>query len=88
MKNRPNKDMPIRHSALDMPTDEFRALGHSLIEQIADFYDSIPDRNLAGTNTPEQVRDLLGTNELPAHGMYTEELLATVGATASRQFPA
>lgn len=67
-----------RRSALDMPTDEFRSLGHSLIEQIADFYDSLPQRNLAGANVPAQVRQLLGADELPEQGMDAEDLLASV----------
>ena len=50
-----------RTSALDMSPAEFREAGHELIEQIADFYESLPERPLTLAETPSQVRELIGT---------------------------
>jgi len=61
-----------------MSTDEFKSLGHALIEQIADFYDSLPQRSLTSPNVPDQVRQLLGTGELPEQGIDAGDLLADV----------
>jgi glutamate/tyrosine decarboxylase-like PLP-dependent enzyme len=67
-----------RRSALDMSADEFRSLGHALIEQIADFYDSLPQRAVTRAMQPEELRVLLGTGELAEQGMDAGELLSNV----------
>ncbi|HEX6260722.1 MAG TPA: aminotransferase class V-fold PLP-dependent enzyme [Woeseiaceae bacterium] len=65
-------------SALDMPAEEFRSLGHMLIEQIADFYDSLPLRPVTRATAPETLRTLIGTGELAEQGMDAGKLLADV----------
>jgi glutamate/tyrosine decarboxylase-like PLP-dependent enzyme len=67
-----------RTSALSMDAAEFREIGHRLIEQIADFYDSLPKRALTPTKTPSQVRELLGSGALPDQGTAAGELLEEV----------
>ena len=66
---------PVR-SALDMSPDEFREVGHALVDQIAEFYESFGQRELMRTVTPDSVRELLGTDELPEGGTATGELFA------------
>lgn len=67
-----------RHAALDLTADEFRALGHELIDQIAGFYESLPERPLTRATDPDHVRELLGTSELPERGSAPAELLAEI----------
>ena len=55
-------------SSLDMPADEFRRVGHALIEEIAGFYESLPGRELTKASTPSDIRALLGTDALPDRG--------------------
>jgi aromatic-L-amino-acid decarboxylase len=66
--------MTTRRSALDTPADEFRALGHALVDRIADFYDSFGDRPLTRVREPGEVRELLGTEALPESGADPREL--------------
>ena len=68
-----------RTSALDMSPAEFREAGHELIEQIADFFESLPERPLTLAETPAQVRELIGTGGLPSQGISASELLREIG---------
>ena len=58
-----------------MTPDEFRKLGHQLIEDIAAFYESFGDRELTRAAEPGDIRALLGSGELPEHGEDVESLL-------------
>ena len=62
-------------SRLDMTPDEFRKLGHQLIEDIAAFYESFGERKLTRAAEPGDIRALLGSGELPEHGEDVESLL-------------
>ncbi len=67
-----------RRSSLDMPAEEFRALGHALIDDIASFYESLPGRRLTDASTPEAIRALLGQRDLPDSGEQADALLQEV----------
>ena len=67
-----------RRSALDMPSDEFRLLGHALVDQIAEFFESFGERKLTREAGPTDIRQLLGTGELPEQGTGAGELFAEV----------
>ena len=49
-----------RHSAANMSADEFRAAGHRLVDTIAEFYESLPERPVTRADTPQEIRALLG----------------------------
>ena len=59
---------PARHAPLEMSPDEFRALGHSLIERIADHLAAIPSRPVTPGESPGTVRAALGGGALPERG--------------------
>jgi glutamate/tyrosine decarboxylase-like PLP-dependent enzyme len=61
-----------------MTGDAFHEAGHLLVEAIADFYDSLPEREL--TSAPERaaVLDMLGDERVPESGRPADELLAEV----------
>jgi glutamate/tyrosine decarboxylase-like PLP-dependent enzyme len=54
-----------RRSQLDMDPDEFRAAGHRLVDQIAEYYSSLPGRPVTAGESPAQVRAILGNALLP-----------------------
>ena len=68
MTEKKNQAPRSRRSALDMPADEFRSLGHALVDQIAAFYESFGTRELTREAGPEDSRVVLGTEELPEQG--------------------
>lgn len=57
--------------------EAFRELGHQLVDRIADFYASLPERPIRTPSTLNSVRDLLGQGPLPDAGTDSVELLAT-----------
>ncbi len=61
---------------LDMSAGEFRALGHDLVERIADFIQQIPNRPAARDISPAEARARLGQGGLPEHGTDAGTLLA------------
>ena len=65
-------------SRLDMSPDEFRRIGHELIDQIAEFYESLPERKLTRAAGLDEVRELLSTSELPEQGSDAGELVRQV----------
>ena len=67
--------MPERLVPLELPPDEFRRLGHELVDRLAEFFGSIRDRPLTSGESPEEVRNLLGRGSLPAGGTPAAALL-------------
>ena len=51
---------PERHSPLEMDAGTFRALGYRLIDQVAAFLESVPNRPVTTDQSPSAVRDALG----------------------------
>ena len=78
MKDKDTNDGRAAHSALDMPAEEFRRVGHALVEEIAAFYESLRERELTGTSTPSEIRALLGTDALPETGTDVGQLFREV----------
>src|SRR5690606_6235860 len=63
-----------------MTPDEFRAVGHALVDEIAAFYESLRNGSRPVTlgDTPEALRALLGDGALPESGTPAAELAAAV----------
>ena len=61
---------------IELDAEEFRRLGHDLVDGIADFLRTLPERRVAPGETAEEVRAALGRGGLPEHGMPADELLA------------
>lgn len=51
-----------------MEPDQFRQLGHALVDDIADFLGSLPERRVSPTGGPEEIRALLPAGGLPQQG--------------------
>lgn len=67
--------MPERLVPLEIPPDEFRRLGHELVDRLAEFFGGIRDRPLTSGETPAEIRDLLGRGALPESGTSPAALL-------------
>ncbi len=64
-----------REAAVEMPADQFRALGYQVIDRIADFLATLQDRPVTPTESPQFVRKLLGDDSLPEAETDPEQLL-------------
>jgi aromatic-L-amino-acid/L-tryptophan decarboxylase len=65
-----------RHAPIELDADEFRRLGHDLVDGIADFLRTLPERPVAPGRSADEVRDALGRGGLPEEGTPADELLA------------
>ena len=64
-----------RRAPLEMSAAEFRELGHHLVERIAGFLESLPERPAAPRLDPEGTRARIGQGGLPAEGAEAKALL-------------
>jgi glutamate/tyrosine decarboxylase-like PLP-dependent enzyme len=64
-----------RTAPLDMDGETFRQLGYRLVDQVAEFLDTLPERPVTRGETVQQIRALLGEGALPESGMPAGELL-------------
>jgi glutamate/tyrosine decarboxylase-like PLP-dependent enzyme len=70
------EELRARAAALDMTGDQFRSLGHDLVDRIADFLASIRTYPVTRAEPPEQVRAALAaTRALPEAGQDPRALL-------------
>ena len=65
-----------RQVPLAMAAEEFRAIGHRLVDELAAFFDSLPSRPVTRGDTPASIRPLLPAGPLPAEGTGAAELFA------------
>lgn len=75
---KPSGDQNSRESAINMDAGDFRQIGHQLVEQIADYYESLPERQLTLAKTRTQVAELIGTSRLPDQGTDPGELMQEI----------
>jgi aromatic-L-amino-acid decarboxylase len=52
-----------------MAPDEFRAIGHSLVDAVADFLARLPDAPTASPLLPDAMRGMLGKRKMPENGV-------------------
>jgi len=64
--------------ALDMSGEEFRRLGHELVDLLADFYDTIGARPVTRAESVEAIRKVFPPQALPEEGAPADELLRRV----------
>jgi aromatic-L-amino-acid/L-tryptophan decarboxylase len=64
-----------RSIPVKMSKDEFKKVGHYLIDSIADFFDNIESRPVTTGETGTQLRSILGTGSLPENGISAEMIM-------------
>ncbi|HEX6104130.1 MAG TPA: aspartate aminotransferase family protein [Gemmatimonadales bacterium] len=65
-----------RTAPLDIAPEEFRRLGHDLVDRLAELLAGIRERPVTPGETPAEVRALLGRAPLPTRGTPPHDLLA------------
>jgi aromatic-L-amino-acid/L-tryptophan decarboxylase len=76
-------DVEPRHAPLALEPEQFRALGHALVDQIAELLESMPARRVRPDTTSAELNALLPAGSLPATG---EDAGALLGATTRLLF--
>jgi aromatic-L-amino-acid/L-tryptophan decarboxylase len=61
---------------IDIDPEEFRVLGHRLVDDLAGLLERLPELPVTPGESPEEVRAALGDAGLPEHGAAPDELLA------------
>src|SRR5438876_6299889 len=64
-----------RIAPLEMTPSEFRRVGRQLVERIAEFLCTLPDRPVTPNESPNVIREALGTGSLPEQGAEARDLL-------------
>jgi len=64
-----------REAPIDLSPEEFRRLGHQLVDDVASLLAGIAARPVTRGESPQQVRKLLGADRMPERGVPASELL-------------
>jgi aromatic-L-amino-acid decarboxylase len=75
MPTAPARPAQGRDAPIAMDGEEFRRLGHQLVDEIAALLDGLPARPVTRGESPQQVRKLLGADRMPERGVPASELL-------------
>ena len=59
-----------------MNKEEFKQIGYQLIDKIATFIDSIEEKPVTTSKSPEELKQLLGNNSLPQNSTPSEEIIS------------
>src|ERR1700686_936325 len=65
---RPSDSLTKRSAPSDLPPEKFRAIGHTLIDSIADFMEDLSEAPTASPLLPAAMRARLGKREMPEKG--------------------
>src|SRR5688572_30831970 len=68
----------LRDAPLALPPDEFRRLGHELVDRIASHIETLPDRSITTGDAPSRIRELLGQSALGERGEDAGKVLDQV----------
>ncbi|MBC7749388.1 MAG: aspartate aminotransferase family protein, partial [Methylotenera sp.] len=63
-----------RESPIEITKDDFKIIGHQLVDTIANFLDTINDKPVTTGETPKQIQAVLGNASLPENGTSVSEL--------------
>lgn len=66
----------IRKTSVEISKEEFRKIGHKLIDDISDFINTIDKRPVTTNKSPKQIQNILGISSLPENGIPVAELIS------------
>jgi glutamate/tyrosine decarboxylase-like PLP-dependent enzyme len=69
------KELRERNAPLEMSPEDFREIGYRVVDQCANFLESLPQRPVTPGETPSELRNLLGSKALPDKGTSLENLI-------------
>jgi len=67
---------PFRTTPLEIAENEFRKVGHDLIDTIGQFNETIGDKKVTKGLKPVQIQNVLGKKSFPENGTEVSELMA------------
>ncbi|MDZ7716478.1 MAG: aminotransferase class V-fold PLP-dependent enzyme [Balneolaceae bacterium] len=67
-----------RDNSIEINKEEFRKIGHQLIDDISDFISSIDKKPVTVNESPSQLQSILGNTSLPENGIPATELIPRV----------
>ncbi|GGG52427.1 pyridoxal phosphate-dependent decarboxylase family protein [Bizionia arctica] len=67
-----------RENSIEIDKENFRKIGHQLIDDISDFLSSIDKKPVTVNKSPSQLQSILGNNTLPENGTPATELIPRV----------
>lgn len=70
-----NKDPIKRNSPVEMSAQEFREVGHDIIDHLADFIENISLQPISPGKDPDTIRNILGVRNIPSEGKSAESIL-------------
>ncbi len=73
--NPQNIDLGKREAPLAMTPEEFREVGHALVEHIANFLGTLSEKPVTTGEAPHQIRAILGSEPLPITGNSPAQLM-------------
>ena len=73
-----NNNLIQRNVPLEMSPEEFRRVGHDLVDQIASFLEKLPEGKVTEGEEPNKIREHMGTTSLPTKGISAETLFNKV----------
>jgi len=76
--NKAEPDTADEAFAQAFDNEAFRVAGHRLIDALADFYASLPERRLTAGESAASIRELLPPQPLPLEGLPGQDLLAAI----------
>ncbi len=65
-----------RDNLIEINQEEFRKIGHQLIDDISDFISTIDKKPVTTNESPSQLQNILGKTSLPKNGIPTTELIS------------
>tara|TARA_R110002049_G_scaffold75218_2_gene193600 strand:- start:497 stop:727 length:231 start_codon:yes stop_codon:yes gene_type:complete len=68
--------MENRNNSIEINKEEFRKIGHQLIDDISDFLSAIDKKPVTTKESPSQLQNILGKKSLPELGIPANELIS------------
>lgn len=65
-----------RESPIEITSEDFKIIGHQLVDTIANFLDTINDKPVTTGETPKQIQTVLGNASLPENGTSVSALFS------------
>ena len=74
----PTSKLRDRENPVAMGSEEFRRVAHELVDDLADFLESMPDGKVTPSPSVAEIKSVLGDEGVPAKGMDSGDLLGKV----------
>jgi len=65
-----------RNTEIEISKEDFKEIGHQLIDSIAEFIDTIDEKPVTLGESPQQLQQLLGDASLPENGRAAKDVIA------------